>query len=588
MRSDLYILGINAYHGDSSACLVKNGELIAAVEEERFRRIKHWAGIPSQAINFCLETGGISLKDLDYIAINRDPRANLFKKIVFALKRKPSLTFLKSRTKNLIKIKDIKLLICEALGVKPEDIRAKLCFVEHHRAHLASSFFVSPFKEAALISVDGFGDFVSTMLGKGDQNEIKVLSEVNYPHSLGAFYTAITQYLGFTNYGDEFKVMGLAALGKPTYLSDMEKIVRLEENGRFSLDLKFFQHYGSKGAQMSWENQKPQIGQLYSSKLIDLLGPARGYKEELTQKHKDIAASLQAMYEKAFFHLLNYLYERTGCPNLCVAGGCALNSVANGKLFDYTSFREVYIQPAAGDAGGAIGAAYYLYNQILGNPRKFIMTGSYWGNSYTDEEVSEVIERDKAKLATLHIQRAKDEELLVQKTVECLVSGNVVGWFQGRMEWGPRALGNRSILVDPRKAEMKDVLNARIKRREAFRPFAPSILLEKTGEYFEKDYPDPFMLKVYPIKEDKRKIIPATTHLDGTGRLQTVSPEENPLYWRLIKKFEEVTGVPVLLNTSFNENEPVVCKLEEAIDCFLRTKMDVLVLGSFIITKQKV
>jgi len=578
----MYILGINAYHGDSSACIVKDGQLTAAVEEERFRRIKHWAGFPTKSIKYCLESEVLSLEDIDYIAINRNPKANLYKKALFALRRRPSFSLIKDRLANALKVKDIKTIMSEKLEVKK--IKAKVYQVEHHRAHMGSAFFVSPFERAAILSIDGFGDFVSTMMGMGEGNKIEVIDQVNFPHSLGLFYTAFTQYLGFPKYGDEYKVMGLSAYGRPVYLKEMEEIVRLKQNGRFELNLDYFVHH-SEGVSMLWEDSEPILGRAYSDRLIEKFGPERRYGEPITEHHQDIAASLQAMYEKVFFHILNYLYERTKIKNLCLAGGCALNSVANGKIFDNTPFKEVYIQPAANDAGGSLGAAYYVYHQILGKQRDFVMDKAYWGPDFSEAEISEKLKVKSEELNNCKIEKIDNEDGLCKKVAKYIADGKVVGWFQGRMEWGPRALGNRSILVDPRRAEMKDILNARIKRREPFRPFAPSILLEAVGEYFEKDYPDPFMIKVYPIKEEKRKVIPAVTHVDGTGRLQTVSREENPLYYKLIKEFEKITGVPVVLNTSFNENEPIVCTPDEALDCFLRTKMDVLVLGNFIISK---
>jgi len=580
----MYILGINAYHGDSSACLIKDGSLITAVEEERFRRIKHWAGFPTKSIKYCLESEVLSLEDIDYIAINRNPKANLYKKVLFTLRNRPSFALIKDSLKNALKVKDIKIIMSERLGMKGQKIKAELYHIEHHRAHMASAFFVSPFERAAILSIDGFGDFVSTMMGIGEGNKIEVIDQVNFPHSLGLFYTALTQYLGFPKYGDEYKVMGLSAYGRPIYLKEMEEIVRLKQNGRFELNLDYFVHH-SEGVSMLWEDSEPILGRAYSDRLIEKFGPERRYGEPITEHHQDIAASLQAMYEKAFFHILNYLYERTKIKNLCLAGGCALNSVANGKIFDNTPFKEVYIQPAANDAGGSLGAAYYLYHQIFGKQRNFVMDKVYWGPDFSEAEISEKLKVRSEELNNCKIEKIDNEDKLCKKVAKYIADGKVVGWFQGRMEWGPRALGNRSILVDPRRAEMKDILNARIKRREPFRPFAPSILLEAVGEYFEKDYPDPFMIKVYPIKEDKRKVIPAVTHVDGTGRLQTVSKEENPLYYKLIKEFEKITGVPVVLNTSFNENEPIVCTPDEALDCFLRTKMDVLVLGNVIICK---
>lgn len=574
----MIILGINAYHGDSSACLIRDGEIVAAAEEERFRRIKHWAGFPIEAIKYCLAEANISPHDIDHIGISRDPSAHLHKKVLYTLLRRPSFSLIKDRLANMARVRDPKRELCEALGISPSALRAQLHRVEHHRAHMASAFFVSPFKEAAILSIDGFGDFVSTMLGEGEGNRIRVLDQVEFPHSLGLFYLAVTQYLGFLKYGDEYKVMGLAAYGKPIFLDDFRKIVRLHRGGTFELDLDFFRHH-TEGVEMTWNNEQPKVGRAFSDKFVKKFGPPRHPQEPIAKRHEDIAASLQAMLEEAYFHILNNLYERTKKKSLCLAGGVAFNSVANGKIFDHTPFEEVYIQPAAGDAGTALGAAYYVYHQVLGEPRKFIMRHAYWGPHFSTDVVENYLKQYGLNYQVL------DENILIEKAVHAIASGKVVGWFQGRMEWGPRALGNRSILADPRKAKMKDILNARIKRREPFRPFAPSILIEATKDYFEKDYPDPFMIKVYPIKEEKREIIPAVTHVDGTGRLQTVDREENPLYWNLIRAFDELTGVPVVLNTSFNENEPIVCTPQEALECYLRTKMDVLILENFLLKK---
>jgi carbamoyltransferase len=583
----MLILGINAYHGDSSACIIKDGKLVAAVEEERFRRIKHWAGFPSEAIRYCLIEANVKIEDIDYIAINRNPMAHIIRKAFFALGGlSPKLII--DRLKNAGRVQSLKRVMTSELGINEKNVRAEVFNIEHHIAHLASAFLVSPFKKAALVSVDGFGDFVGAMWGMGEDKKIVVMDRVFFPHSLGLFYLAFTQYLGFPKYGDEYKVMGLAAYGKSTELDKMRKIVKLNADGKFELNLDYFVHH-KEGASMTWEGGEPVLGPVYSKHLETTFGPARKKGDPISNHHENIASSMQAMYEEAFFNLLNYVYEQTKIPVLCLAGGCAMNSVANGKIFDKTPFREVYIQAAAGDAGGALGAAYFVWNQVLGNKRDFVMEHAYWGPKFTEVEVKVEIEKKRSELIKLNcmIEQIDDENELCRRTAKEITKGKVVGWFQGRMEWGPRALGNRSIVVDPRRAEMKDVLNARIKRREPFRPFAPSILLEKVGEYFEKNYPDPFMLKVYPIKADKRSIIPAVTHIDGTGRLQTVSKEENPLYWRLIKEFENLTGVPVILNTSFNENEPIVCTPKEAFDCFLRTKMDILVLGKFIILKNK-
>ncbi len=576
----MIILGINAYHGDSSACLIRDGEIVAAAEEERFRRIKHWAGFPTEAIKYCLEEAGVPPQEIDHVGISRNPSAHLHKKVLHVLSRRPSFSLIKDRLANMAKVTDPKNELAQALKISPSELRAQFHNVEHHRAHMSSAFFISPFEEAAILSVDGFGDFVSTMLGEGNGKQFKVLDHVEFPHSLGLFYLALTQYLGFPKYGDEYKVMGLAAYGEPSYLDEFRKIVRLQSGGLFELDLDFFRHH-TEGVEMTWNNEQPVVGKAYSDELIKKFGPPREPHESITKRHEDIAASLQAMLEEAYFHILNSLYERTKKKTLCLAGGVALNSVANGKIFDRTPFEEVYIQAAAGDAGGALGTAYYIYHQILGNPRKFVMSHTYWGPQYSDGQIEEVLKEYSLNYDML------EQDSLIQRTVGSITQGKIVGWFQGRMEWGPRALGNRSIIVDPRRTEMKDVLNARIKRREPFRPFAPSILLEAVGDYFEKTYPDPFMIKVYPIKKDKRAVIPAVTHVDGTGRLQTVAREENPLYYDLIKAFGDLTGVPVVLNTSFNENEPIVCTPREAIECFLRTKMDVLVLGNFLVERKE-
>ena len=572
------ILGINAYHGDSSACLVKDGKLVAAVEEERFRRIKHWAGFPSKAVEYCLSEAAVGPADIDHVAYSRNPLANLQNKLLFAFTRRPKLSLIKSRLANAARMRRTGDLLARVMRGDGDALRAQSHWVEHHRAHSASAFHVSPFEEAAVVSVDAFGDFRSTMISAGAGNRLKVLSTVDFPHSLGLFYTAVTQYLGFPRYGDEYKVMGLAAFGQPTYLEEFRRMVRLESKGTFKLDLGYFLH-SSRGVRMTWDDCEPEIDRAYSDRMVRRLGPPREPSEELTERHNDIAASMQAALEEVYFHALNYAYQVTGKKALALAGGVAFNSVANGKIFDKTPFEDVYIQAAAGDAGTALGAAYYVYHDKLGKRRSFVMDTSYWGPEYDDQAFNEVFDANGLKCT-----RLPDDEL-IRASAEAIANGKVLGWFQGRAEWGPRALGNRSILVDPRRGEMRDVLNQRIKRRESFRPFAPSILFEAVGDYFERSYPDPFMIKVYPIRSEKQSEIPAVTHVDGTGRLQTVSERENPRFWRLIKEFGRQTGVPVLLNTSFNENEPIVCSPEDAVSCFLRTKMDVLVLENYMVTK---
>jgi len=576
----MYILGINAYHAGASACLIKDGELVAAVEEERFRRIKYWAGFPAQAIQYCLDQADITAYDLDHIGISRDPSANLYKKVFFALRRRPSLHLMKQRLANMAEVRDVKKAFSQSLGLDPGALRAEFHNVEHHRAHMASAFFVSPFQEAALLSVDGFGDFVSTMIGRGSGNRIEVLNTVNYPHSLGIVYTAVTQWLGFPQFGDEGKVQGLAGYGEPIYLDDLRKIVRLKPNGRFELDLDYFTHW-AEGVDMTWDDGSPVLGTIYSQKFVDQFGLPRQPRSEITPVHANMAASLQAMLEEAEFHIVRHLQRLTGLKALCMAGGVALNSTFNGKIIPCTPFEEIFIQPAANDAGTALGVAYYIYHQILGRPRCFVMNDAYTGPSFANGKVEAVLQQANVAYETHELGD------MAKIAAKLLAESKVVGWFQGEMEWGPRALGNRSILADPRREEMKDILNARVKHREKFRPFAPSVLMESVGDYFDQTYPDPFMIKVYSVLEHKRKEIPAVTHVDGTGRLQTVAKESNPLYWQLIREFGSFTGVPVVLNTSFNENEPIVCRPSEALDCFLRTRMDALVIGNFLVRKEE-
>ncbi|MDW8002922.1 MAG: carbamoyltransferase C-terminal domain-containing protein [Deltaproteobacteria bacterium] len=574
------ILGINAYHGDSSACLVIDGRLVCAIEEERIRRVKHWAGLPVESIRWCLSYGGIELRDIDYIAIGRDPFAHLFEKLCRIIKRRLSPSFLQSRARNAMKVRRLKPAIAEALGVDPGRVKAKLVNVEHHKAHIGSSFLVSPYEEALCVTVDGFGDFVSSMRAIGRGNSVEVRDWVSFPHSLGIFYTAFTQFLGFPKYGDEYKVMGLSALGEPVHMDKMREIVKTRRDGLFELDTSYFVHE-REGVHMTWEEGEPFIEPLYSEKLIRAFGKPRDAEEEISEYHRNIAASMQKRYEEAFFHLLNGSYELFRCDKLCLSGGCIQNSLANGKIFEYTPYKEIYIPPAAHDAGIAIGAAFWVWNVVLRKPREFVMDSPYWGPSFKNEEIEKVLLAKGIKY-----EKMEDEQLLPRVAAD-IASGKIVGFFQGRTEWGPRALGNRSILVDPRKKEMKDILNERIKRRETFRPFAPSVLEEFVSEWFEHSNPVPFMEKVYLIKKEKRALVPAVVHFDGTGRLQTVSKTLNPRYHRLIDEFYKLTGVPMLLNTSFNENEPIVNTPEDALNCFLRTKMDVLVMEQIYVSNER-
>jgi carbamoyltransferase len=577
-----YILGINGYHGDSSACLVKDGVLVAAAEEERFRRIKHWAGFPSEAINYCLSEVGIDLSDVAHVAINQDAKANLWKKIGFTLAKRPDLGLVMDRIKNKRERANVRDELAHTLH---GDFSGEVHNVEHHLAHLSSAFHVSPFNDAVVVSVDGFGDFASAAWGIGKGEEIAIEEKVYFPHSLGIFYQAMTQWLGFPNYGDEYKVMGLAPYGQPNFMPEMRRLVQLQGDGGFKLNLDFFLHHKKK-VEYEWDNGEPKVGELFSDSLVELLGPVRQNGETLSQRHKDIARSVQAMYEEAFFYLLNVLHKRHSVDNLCLAGGCAMNSVANGKVYRNTPFKKVYIQSAAGDAGGAIGAAYSVWHK-LGGKRGFVMHHAYWGPHFGEAELRTLLDANSQALLDQNclVTQILDEGALCERAAKAISEGKVVGWFHGRMEWGPRALGNRSILGDPRRADMKDILNLKIKRRESFRPFAPSILREAVSDWFEQDDEVPFMMQVYPVREEMRALIPAVTHVDGSGRLQTVTAETNPRYHALITAFFAMTGVPMVLNTSFNENEPVVCMPTEALKCFLRTKMDLLVMGNWVVSR---
>ncbi|NJD69841.1 MAG: carbamoyltransferase [Candidatus Methylomirabilota bacterium] len=582
----MMILGINAYHGDASAVLLRDGELVAAVEEERFRRIKHWAGFPREAIRACLDMAGITVPAIDHIAISRDPRANLLQKTMFAVRKRPSLGLVADRVKNAGRIQDVAGTLGKELGVGTEEIKATIHWVEHHPAHLASSFFASPFEDAAVCAIDGFGDFVSTSLAVGRGIRLDVIEKVYFPHSLGLLYLALTQYLGFLKYGDEFKVMGLAPYGQPEYVDAVRRLLHLTPGGGFELDLPYFRHW-SDSVSMTWEDGEPTMGVVYTPKIERLLGPARKPKEPITSRHEAIAASLQVVFEEAALHVLSALYEKTQLPRLCLAGGCAMNSVANGKIRERTPFKEVYIQPASGDNGTALGAALYVQHHLLGQRRRFVMEHGYWGPEFGEAEVSKVlgVRSEELRRRGYRTKRMEDEEELCRWTAERIAEGKIVGWFQGRMEWGARALGNRSILADPRRRNMRAIINTKIKCREKFRPFAPSVVEEAVDDYFVGAVPDSFMIQVYPVRTDKRDVIPAVTHVDGSGRLQTVNRSTNSLYWQLLTTFEKLTGVPVLLNTSFNENEPIVHKPEEAMDCFLRTDMDVLVMGRYAVEK---
>ncbi len=576
----MYILGLNAYHADSSAAIFRDGIMIAATEEERFRRVKHWAGFPSKAIEFCLKEAGISLDQVDHIAIGRDPSAKLQKKIMFLLKN-PGGGFnaVLDRLKNAKKVSSLEDEFANLFPHTDKSVlKSKIHQVEHHRSHLASAFFASPFEEAALLSIDGSGDFSTTMIGVGRGNKIEVLDSVDFPHSAGIFYSALTQLLGFPHYGDEYKVMGLAPYGKPQYVDKLRDIIRLKENDLFELNQGYFR--SAKSGVISYgDDHIPVVATLYSDLMVEKLGPARKKDEPLSQYHKDLAASVQRVTEELIFHILNHLQKRTGLDNICIAGGVAQNSVANGKIKTNTSFKNIYIPSAGHDAGISMGAALYVYNHKLEQPRRPAIWSACTGSKFSNEEIETYL-----KSRDIPYTRYSDEELY-ERITDQLIDSGVVGWFNGRAEFGPRALGARSIIADPRRLDAKDLINAKIKRRESFRPFAPSVLKEYVSEYFELTDVVPFMEKVFPIREDKRSLIPAVTHADGTGRLQTVDREVSPRYYALIEAFRKKTGIPILLNTSFNENEPIVNSPAEALDCYLRTTMDMLVLENCIIKR---
>ncbi len=579
----MIILGINAYHANSSAAIVVDGRLLAAVEEERLNRVKYAAGLPARAIQYCLDQAGAKLSEVDYIAVPRNPWARLGTKLRFAM-RMPR--FALDRARVMRRFAGVKADLASAFEMPVENIRAQFHRIEHHTAHLASAYFVSPFENSAVLSADGLGDFASCMWALGEGPKMHPLGEVRFPHSLGMYYTALTQYIGFWKFGDEYKVMGLAAYGEPEFLEEFRHIVYADGPLSFRLGLEYFTHQ-TQGADMSWReaNRTPVLGRLFSQYLEKRLGPARKEGEALEQRHRNIAASMQAALEEVLAAHWSALAKKTKQKSLCLAGGVAFNCLANGKIFDRSPFERVYVQPAAGDAGLSVGAAFAVNHQVLGRPREFVMDHAAWGPEFSRPDIVQAIgtfhgQGDDASITDV------DEKTLLETTAKHIANGKIVGWFQGRVEWGPRALGQRSILADPRRPEMKDILNRRIKHREIFRPFAPSILEEATGEFFEKTHPSPFMTFAYNVRPEKRNVIPAPTHVDGTARLQTVSRNTNPLYWKLLRAFGDQTGVPVLLNTSFNDNEPIVCQPEEALDCFRRTQMDVLVIGNFILEKK--
>lgn len=572
------ILGINTFHAGASAAVVVDGKIMSAIPEERLNRKKYYAGFPTLAINECLRMAGLSLRDVEHVAVGRDSSANRLKKYEYILKNP-------SRLLNLLKIRsarsqldDLHTLISRNCGVPINDLQFKQWNVEHHLAHTASSYFISPWDHAAGLTIDGSGDFVTCLFSECRGAEIKPLKRIYVPHSLGSLYIMVCEFIGYNQYGDEGKVMGLAPLGKDTYHDIFKEMIELTPDG-FTLNPKYFVPFGdNQGVQIDDEGTM-NLARHYSDLMIEKFGPPRVRNTEITQRDMDLAFGLQRVFEKAYMHLLNILHKLVPVDHLVLAGGCVLNSVANGRLFAETPFRETWIQPAAGDDGLSLGAALYVSNSLLKEGHRHVMSHAYLGPAYSDEQIQAELDRNG-----LVYQKLDRQQLLVATAAE-IAQGNVVGWFQGGMEWGPRALGNRSIVAHPGLPNMKDVLNARIKRRESFRPFAPSVRVEAQADIFEHDHPSPYMLHVYKIKPEWRDRLCAVNHLDDTGRLQSVARFENPLYYDLICEFEKLTGIPIILNTSFNENEPVVCQPREAIDCFTRTKMDTLVIGSYVVRK---
>jgi carbamoyltransferase len=580
------ILGINAYHGDVAAVLVRDGQLVAAIEEERLSRIKHVSGFPERAIRECLRIAGIDGRDIQHVAISRNPRAHLWRKALFAARRRPGSALIRNRAANYRRVGSIAARLAGVLG-RPASARSPaLHWIEHHPAHLASAFLVSPFESATVCAVDGFGDFVSTSVAHGRGANLDVRRRTFFPHSLGLLYLAVTQYLGFRAFGDEFKVMGLAPYGAPEFAPGLRRLFRLKPRGSFELDLDYFTHWTGAGT-MTWDGGAPVLDSVYSARLEQLLGPARQPNDPITERHQAIAASLQTVFEEALWHVLNAAATPDGPRQLCLAGGCAMNSSANGRIRSHTPFTDVWIQPAAGDNGTALGAAFHVWNVVLRQPRSFVMRHAYWGSSFGPDPINVALrERQSDIVAAGCATRTfvTDDELCTW-TTQRLAAGDIVGWFQGRMEWGARALGNRSILADPRRADIRDTINRRIKLREPFRPFAPSVTEEACADFFDEAAADAFMMQVSAVRPDKRAVIPAVTHVDGSARPQVVRRDDNRRFWMLLDTMGRLTGVPVLLNTSFNENEPIVHDPSQAIDCFLRTRMDVLVLGNVALTR---
>jgi len=593
----MHILGISCYFHDAAAALLRSGELVAAAEEERFTRRKHDFSFPQHAIEFCLQAGGIAGRDLDFVAFFEKPLLKFERLLLSSLQTFPRSyrTFREAMISWLGDKLWIKDRIQRHLGIDP----SKILFSEHHLSHAASAFCCSPFEEAAILTIDGVGEWTTASLGIGRNNHVKLLGEIRFPHSLGLLYSAFTAFLGFEVNEGEYKVMGMAPFGRPRYVDKVYKLIQAWDDGSFELNMDYFSFHDSPESTYN-RNFERLFGPSRDPK-TPFFTPASGYPsyfgdrpanyDELgkrNQYYADVAASIQAVTEEVMLRMARHVHGETGVRKLCMAGGVALNSVANGRILREAPFEEIYIQPSAGDGGGALGAALYMYHTVLGQPRKFVMDHAYWGEEHPAEDTEKFL-----RAAGVSYERFDDDERLIDRVVDALQAGKVVGWTQGRFEWGPRALGNRSILADPRRADMKDVVNTKIKFREPYRPFAPSVLVEHAVDYFElpepaRHYPARFMLYVTDVKPQMREKIPAVTHVDGTARLQTVDPCLAPRYYRLIQRFGEATGIPVVLNTSFNlKGEPMVNTPREAFRTFSQSEMDLLVLGNCIVEKRR-
>ncbi|MDH3467748.1 MAG: carbamoyltransferase [Gammaproteobacteria bacterium] len=575
----MMVLGLNAYHADAAACLVQDGRVLVAIEEERQTRCKHTAGFPSHAVRACMAFAGITADQIDVIGIARDPTANVsgrFRRAISGLRNPRRLSRVLARRWH--SPRRLRAELASVLSTDPIALAARIVGVEHHVAHIASAFYCSPYDSAAGVSVDGLGDNLSTLIAQCDANGITRIEQVAYPHSLGFFYTAITQYLGFLNYGDEYKVMGLAAMGQPSQLHNLRDVLRVESGSLFELGLAYFAHAEGE-IDMTWESGVPHLPIMYSPALSELLGPPRAPDDPIQARHRDIACSAQVLYERALQRILRTAFERTTKDTLVLAGGCAQNSMANGRVPAACGFKHVYAAPSSHDGGTAVGAALWLAAD-RGNVH-YPQRNPFLGSEIDTAEVESLL-----RGVGMAPQYFDDERCVFAAVIDCVVAGGIVGWVQGRAEWGPRALGHRSILADPRRADIKAILNGKIKQRESFRPFAPSICIEDAAQWFIVDEPNdraPYMEKVVTVREPCRHQIPGVVHADGSARVQLVERELDPRFWALLQWMGGVTGVPILVNTSFNENEPIVETAHDAVACFQRTAMDMLVVNSLVV-----